>query len=158
MYFGALTSKWSKGRIQLQLCSVGLTTPCSLSIVLEHWVTNGQVTPVGHAMWSSVPLSVCGWDLWRVCNQERMAQVTNATFLIRLLCVAKMVGCLVLQDSVLDQSETTLEKSATTLLGTSGWPSRTWGQPLPDRELEARDIQQERKQFCQQSECMIRVP
>ena len=51
--------------------------------------------------------------------------MTNATFLIRLLCVVKMVGCLVLQDSVLDQSETTLEKSATTLLGTRGWPSRT---------------------------------
>lgn len=52
-------------------------------------------------------------------------QMTNATFLIRLLCVVKMVGCLVLQDSVLDQSETTLEKSATTWLGTRGCASRT---------------------------------
>ena len=49
-------------------------------------------------------------------------QMTNAAFLIRSLCGAKIVGCLVLQDLVLDQSETTLEKSATKQLGIGAVP------------------------------------
>lgn len=61
--------------------------------LFEHWVTTGRWP--WWVMQCGVLSLVCVWvGLRRACNQERMAQVTNATFLIRLLCVAKMVGVL----------------------------------------------------------------